>query len=98
MPNIVKLDSFRDPLSGTNNWSAQEARNRVVGMLSQLGRAEPGSKDGLQQVIVALDIANAATQQIIKQVRREPKRRELLDWSSNIQTLIETVRNRVASL
>jgi hypothetical protein len=71
---------------------------RVVGMLSQIGRAKSESKEELRHIVVALDLANAITQQVIKDIRREPKRRSLLDWSSNIQALIETARNRVASL
>ena len=98
MPNIVKLDRYRDSISGSGSWSSQEAAAKVVSMLSQLGRLKLESKEEVRHVIVALDLANAVTQQIVKQVRHEPSRKALLDWSSNIEALIKTVRDRIALL
>jgi hypothetical protein len=98
MPNIVKLDRYRVSISGSSAWSSQEAAIRVVSMLSELGRLKLESKEELHHVIVALDLANALTQQIVKRVRCEPNRKALLDWSSNIEALIKTARERTASL
>lgn len=98
MPNIVKLDRYRDSISGSVTWSGQEAAVKVVSMLSQLGRLKLESKEEVRHVIVALDLANAVTQQIVKQVRHGPSRKALLDWSSNIETLIKTARDRIALL
>jgi hypothetical protein len=98
MPNIVKLDRYRDSISGSVIWSSQEAAVKVVSMLSQLGRLKLESKEEVRHVIAALDLANAVTQQIAKQVRHEPSREALLDWSSNIETLIKTARDRIALL
>ena len=98
MPNIVKLDSYRASIPEPSAWSAQEAATRVVGMLSQLCRLKLENKAELRHMIVALDLANAVTQQIVKQVGNEPNRKAMLDWSSQIQALIETARNRAASL
>src|SRR5262245_55091572 len=98
MPNIVKLDRYRDSISGSVTWSSQEAAVKVVSMLSQLGRLKLESEEEVRHVIVALDLANAVTQQIIKQVRHEPSRTTLLDWSSNIEALIKTARDRIALL
>ena len=98
MPNIVKLDRYRDSISGAGIWSSQEAAAKVVSMLSQLGRLKLESKEEVRHVIVALDLANAVTQQIVKQVRHEPSRKTLLDWSSNIEALIKTARDRIALL
>ena len=98
MPNIVKLDRYRDSMSGSVIWSSQEAAVKVVSMLSQLGRLKLESKEEVRYVIVALDLANAVTQQIVKQVCHEPSRKALLDWSSNIEALIKTARDRIALL
>jgi hypothetical protein len=98
MPNIVKFDRYRESISGSSAWSSQEAATRVVSMLAELGRLKLESKEELHHVIVALDLANALTQQIVKRVRCEPNRTALLDWSSNIEAMIKTARERTASL
>ena len=98
MPNIVKLDRYRDSISGSGIWSSQEAAVKVVSMLSQLARLKLESKEEVRHVIVALDLANAVTQQIVKQVRHGSNRKALLDWSSNIEALIKTARDRIALL
>ena len=98
MPNVVKLDRYRDSISGPVVWSSQEAAVKVVTMLSQLGRLKLESKEEVRHVIVALDLANAVTQQIVKQVRHESDRKALLDWSSNIEALIKAARDRIALL
>ena len=98
MPNVVKLDRYRDSISGSGIWSSQEAAAKVVSMLSQLGRLKLESNEEVRHVIAALDLANAVTQQIVKQVRHEPSRKTLLDWSSSIENLIKTARDRIALL
>jgi hypothetical protein len=98
MPNIVKLDRYRDSISGPVIWSSQEAAVKVVSMLSQLGRLKLESKEEVRHVIAALDLANAVTKQIVRHARCEPSRRALLDWSSDIDALIKTARDRIALL
>ncbi|MCW5702849.1 MAG: hypothetical protein R3D82_19995 [Xanthobacteraceae bacterium] len=98
MPNIVKLASYRASTPEPSVWSAEEVATKVFGMLSQLRGLKLESKAELRHMIVALDLANAVTQQLVKQVGSEPNRKAMLDWSSQIQALIETARNRAASL
>jgi hypothetical protein len=98
MPNIVKLDRYRDSMSGSVIWSSQEAAVKVVSMLSQLGRLKLESKEEVRHVIAALDLANAVTKQIVRHAQCEPGGRALLDWSSDIDALIKTARDRIALL